>query len=429
MSKEVRKYSMTSYHIHPTTGTPAACRATKGRCPFGTSQEHYDSKAAARSAFEAQMEAEMRSKASYVPEVAQLVRGLFDYHVQRTDDIDVKAMLEHTKEELATSPSVMKLNRAAALYHAAANELGDEADKNIARASATVSEVADVLKEYYEMMSYESSSGTAEQKKELIRAVKLGLSKLKRRNLNRIVLEESKAGTVETEGYKAVIVGDDLDELTVGEILRETPSDSVYYGEAKEAKLTKARQEIEARAAELVKAFSNDGVFTPPPYRKKTDNLPEGFSYLSAGEEANVYLHEATATVYKIPHDYSASIFKMKEMDLNSKEGKRHALNAVVFKAADAYRRLDRKALDEKLGAEYLSTHFLTLEDDESTPVGMIVQPYLDPERYIVYKPSYGEETFEQKDKSIGVTDIHRGNVRLDRKSGKLVLFDCLFAL
>lgn len=48
---------MTSiYHIHPDTLEPALCRSTKGKCPFGSTDEHFTSAEAARDAIENRME-------------------------------------------------------------------------------------------------------------------------------------------------------------------------------------------------------------------------------------------------------------------------------------------------------------------------------------------------------------------------------------
>jgi len=44
---------MSTYHINPKTGNPGICHAEKGRCPFGSSEEHYESKSEARAAYEA----------------------------------------------------------------------------------------------------------------------------------------------------------------------------------------------------------------------------------------------------------------------------------------------------------------------------------------------------------------------------------------
>jgi hypothetical protein len=45
---------MAIYHLHPLTGDPGLCRATAGRCPFGSKEEHYSSAEEARAAFEEQ---------------------------------------------------------------------------------------------------------------------------------------------------------------------------------------------------------------------------------------------------------------------------------------------------------------------------------------------------------------------------------------
>lgn len=41
------------FHINPSTGDVGSCRAKSGNCPFGGSEEHYSTAAAARGAFEA----------------------------------------------------------------------------------------------------------------------------------------------------------------------------------------------------------------------------------------------------------------------------------------------------------------------------------------------------------------------------------------
>lgn len=48
---------MTTYHING-KGVPSICRAVKGRCPFGNSDSHYDSKEEAQKAADKQMEQE-----------------------------------------------------------------------------------------------------------------------------------------------------------------------------------------------------------------------------------------------------------------------------------------------------------------------------------------------------------------------------------
>jgi hypothetical protein len=415
---------MTRYHIHPTTGTPAACRATQGRCPFGASQDHYESKEAARSAFETQMHSEILKKPEFEPVIAEYVKDLFGYHIEKTDDVDVKALLRHTQDELATSASLIKLSRTVALYTAAAADLDDDTDENLSEASLTVAEVADHLKEHYRVMSYTYPS--PEEKEAMLQALRMKLSMMKRRNLNRAVLQAGE-GEVVTGGHNAVIVSDP-NSVTAGEVLRSVFAESVYYGEAREAQLDKARMEVEARGTELIKAFSPNGVFLPPrAHRGIGVELPEGFKFLDSGAEANVYLHEASDTVYKLPHDASYTVEDELADASDSPYKRRYALNSVVFKAASAYEKVNRQWLNDEIDAEYLPTHFMTLEDEAETPVGMIVQPYLDESRYMKYYPAGPELFFDEE--TAGVADVHTGNLRLDRKTGKLVLFDCLFEL
>lgn len=44
---------MALYHINPDTGNPNVCRAQQDNCPFGWPDEHFESKAEARAAYEA----------------------------------------------------------------------------------------------------------------------------------------------------------------------------------------------------------------------------------------------------------------------------------------------------------------------------------------------------------------------------------------
>ncbi len=46
---------MAKFHVNPATGEPGICRARRN-CPFGGAEEHYDSKEAARAAYERKME-------------------------------------------------------------------------------------------------------------------------------------------------------------------------------------------------------------------------------------------------------------------------------------------------------------------------------------------------------------------------------------
>lgn len=44
-----------SFHINPKTGNPGNCLASAGKCPFGTDEEHFTSREAARASYEGKM--------------------------------------------------------------------------------------------------------------------------------------------------------------------------------------------------------------------------------------------------------------------------------------------------------------------------------------------------------------------------------------
>lgn len=415
-----------SYHIHPVTGTPALCRAQKGYCPFGARQEHFDSKEAARSAFEEQMKEELLPAQPYDPVTGEGVRELFDFHISRAEDPDVKTLLERTKEELATATSVVKLNRISALYLSAANDLDD--DENLAEASDMVGVLADHLRNYYRhRRPYMGFDGDEEnpEVRDAREAILDILEDERARDLNQSIIEGGENGLVTSKAYSVAIVQDeDAVEESLGEFIRNVGSDARYYGKASIAKNTEAKRFVEGKAQELVKAFSENGVFKAPgKHDRAVGKLPEGFRFLSGGEESNVYVHYESETVYKIPHAEAAT----RDKSLTQGDDyERNSLNAVVFHAESAYKRIDREKLAKDLEAEYLNTYFLSLKDEQEKPVGVIVQPYLDEDRYIQYSLT-SEERFDSTDS--GVSDVHSGNVRLDRKTGRLVLFDCLFML
>jgi hypothetical protein len=405
------------YHIHPITGTPATCRASQGKCPFGASQEHYSNREEAREAFEAQMQHELFSTHHHDPEVETLVRELFSHHITKSQDPDVQTLLRRTVDELATSASVIHLNRSAALYLHAAGELDD--DENLAEASDMVGVAASYLTNYYRYNHRPSV-----RIPEAFAEVKELLLELHQRNLNERLLASDETGVVEAGGYNALLVrNEDPLSAPLGERLRTTPADAIYLGKTSREIAPEVRAEIEGYAQELIAGFSTEGRYEPPQEgRRDKRSLPEGFSYLSAGAESNVYLHEATDTVFKLPHNRSIAVFIAGGGDKTSVP----ELNVVVFKAQEAYERVDRSYLEKGFQTEYLNTYFASLKDGEGNAVGVIVQPYLSEERYIEYRPTTEEK---RKLDIAGVRDIHMGNVRLDTRTKKLVLFDCLFLL
>lgn len=92
---------MAKYHINPATGEAGPCRASKGGCPFGTPEEHFDSIEAAREAFEKSM------AVAEVPTLAKktrrrvLSRGEFAANVDSISYDELEAFVSHSAENYA----------------------------------------------------------------------------------------------------------------------------------------------------------------------------------------------------------------------------------------------------------------------------------------------------------------------------------------
>jgi hypothetical protein len=56
-----------AYHINPRSGEPGYCKATAGKCPFASANDHYESKEDARKAYEATMNETMNPLAKEKP--------------------------------------------------------------------------------------------------------------------------------------------------------------------------------------------------------------------------------------------------------------------------------------------------------------------------------------------------------------------------
>lgn len=52
---------MTKYHINKSTGEAGLCRAKQGKCPFGSTEEHFESERSARDSYELSMNEAMFS--------------------------------------------------------------------------------------------------------------------------------------------------------------------------------------------------------------------------------------------------------------------------------------------------------------------------------------------------------------------------------
>ena len=76
---------MARYHVNPTTGDPGVCRAEKN-CPFGSIDEHYDSREAAAAAYEAKQKLDEHfAHLQKVDETEELVSQLDKLETQRRE--------------------------------------------------------------------------------------------------------------------------------------------------------------------------------------------------------------------------------------------------------------------------------------------------------------------------------------------------------
>lgn len=64
---------MTTFHVNPNSGETGACKARLGRCPFGTSEDHYPSAADARGAYEAKQGGSFSSQNEPSPKAQRIM--------------------------------------------------------------------------------------------------------------------------------------------------------------------------------------------------------------------------------------------------------------------------------------------------------------------------------------------------------------------
>jgi hypothetical protein len=150
------------YHISPTTGNPNQCSAKAGNCPFGADQEHFETKAEAREAFEKSHEKnslpEATTKVAKKPAVkgplAKVANGAFPLDEAR-DLLDTNAQVslkkvaeaafastfDSTDEELKELVFDVAETRGEGMQRATFNEYVDYADlvETVRRPTATSS--------------------------------------------------------------------------------------------------------------------------------------------------------------------------------------------------------------------------------------------------------------------------------------------------
>lgn len=100
----------TLYHVNPNTGNPNICRAQNGGCPFGTPNEHFDTKQEARADYESKMDAATVALQS----VQKDISGRRD---EKAESTIRKAMVAHTKVEDLTDALMNLSNKLAAEFN------------------------------------------------------------------------------------------------------------------------------------------------------------------------------------------------------------------------------------------------------------------------------------------------------------------------
>ena len=138
------------------------------------------------------------------------------------------------------------------------------------------------------------------------------------------------------------------------------------------------------------------------------------FRLLASGAGVNAYLHEPTATVYKVPHfesigeDWGESAAELLA-DISEGEQK-------------SYQRLDHDLLATE-NVTYTPTHYFSVPTEQGA-LPLIAQAYLDPQHYEAHSLTGTEQN--RMATALGVWDLNRGNVRQHRLTGELVLLDCI---
>lgn len=239
-----------------------------------------------------------------------------------------------------------------------------------------------------------------------------------------------------------VFVTDDGQEHTVRE---ELAAAEAYPGRFTLAQ-DKALEEVQAQGAVLARLLSDEhGHFQLPPKagrgRLEVDRLGwpaqfpprEGFRLLGGGGEVNVYLHEPTQMVYKVPHRDSLVFGEEKSRERFTEEGKRQVVKRAVYLTESKYAevegalaRVHQAEVPLAEDVEYLKTYFVNSRTAAGDVVPFTVQPKLDPEVHRPFEPAYGDPDLDVVLNN-HFSDVHSGNISYNMKTGKIVLFDCLY--
>lgn len=203
----------------------------------------------------------------------------------------------------------------------------------------------------------------------------------------------------------------------------------------------KALEVVQGHASALTKLLEQEGKFELPKAGLKLstgqqytqqvrDELfppRDGFRLVAAGGENNVYLHEPTQMVYKVPHKQSLLFPGAKGQEAK-------VLQRAVHLSEERYAEVeDSLEMTKAFGqedVEYLKTYFLQTKDAKGQVVPVVAQPLLDPAVHKPLDPAQVDQGMSSTLKGTllvsGFQDLHEGNVFYNEITGKVVLFDCL---
>lgn len=434
---------MPRYHVHPITGVPDVCHA-KMECPFGDVQtDHYSTKKEARQAFEQSMKHRM-----------------FDSN--GSDDKEVRRIQEEASEILAEAASKSKDPVRGYLMKASLDvltpEISDEADimlsyhyavmrsykvfdsenslsNSMTKASNLVQRSTEMVRDAMLKSETGSDSYMLFNEKDRIAWMKQAFyGRGKAEDVSAIV-SFSHADSIDIDDTKIFTVMDDKQNpITIREAISDTHPDGVYVGRVT---VEKAETVIREQAENLVKNLEYSEGFVLPD--KNWDMGESGFRRIAAGGESVIYLDEKTMMAYKIPHSDSLHFSNVGEVQFYYDEETGESVvdesdlqqnvaefnnvsQPLLINSQRRYDVVDRDEL-EYMNASYAKTYFMGIKDSAGRLVPVIAQPYLDPERYV---PFHANPELVSSLSNIGLTDVNAANMRVDVKTNKIVVFDCI---
>lgn len=457
------------YHINPVTGEPGKCRA-KLTCPFGDLEaEHYPTLTAAREAFEAaNREAALASlrqpREEQVALQAELVKLLEERLEEEKDKGRRAYLLRHLGQVGILGEDFTRERYYAALRSAERRflELGREDLAEVARWTSRVFEASmntRVATRDLKRVQALLATAKGEEREQLLADERYFLERLPQAEaFDRSYMErlrgekftqkasEIPSGARVYEGAREAVFLNPGEAISMEQALEGASLRELYAGRGTVVQ-REALAKVQGHGEELVALLSDGrGRFILPenpgwdigaaenkaedPQAVMDDYFPprNGFRMLNAGAETIAYLHEPSQMVYKLHHNDS---YALGYSGNATEERSRFA----VLLHEDRYLRLqEEREVLASVGVEYASTYFLHLQDGQGEEVSLVAQPYLDPAIYtpldiggLKVETAAGPTNYSQYLGSMGLTDLHAGNVFYNNRTGQAVLFDCLF--